>query len=568
MKFTLSLELVMTTQPLALAMIAMSLTAATATASPNADLDNSGNVDSMDLVAIASQLNQLCNGDCPTDLNNDGVTDTSDILVLMQNWGPVPGWVAPDPSPSNAFETSSGPFAGRDMSWQGQGPVLYDAIYYDQLSRNAQRRAVGEELNEGEFVHSWRESNDVSGQYMVYNGAVDWYEDGEYDDVDKAKFVEWLDENVPVDYDGPICLDMEGQWWTMWHTESQEVMDTIIDFYVEGLEYAQSKRPNAKIGYWGLPKQRHTNPNSTTASVVRLLEASTALFPDVYEWNPGSDDSMRLERHIRNTMEMVEGNVPVFVQASPRFKYPDHQRVGLHTVEEFMHDQIDAALAAVWTDDNGKEHRISGISIWDAYAYFWLYTDNWTTLDNETRKELCNELDSYHVELLSSMKESVDVAYSTAQALLGESTPRHFAQVVDEEADAPTLSEPQKTSSHNSQFVRHIRVAQVPKVSTNRTYQSSSRSYRTARTKWSTAKNNYSSAKRMFSKDSEQYNSALEEYLEAQDELRESAEDYRSERSTYRAIRASWNTSTNQQQSDQFDEEDQESEEQVAFLTN
>ena len=32
-----------------------------------------------------------------------------------------------------------------------------------------------------------------------------------------------------------------------------------------------------------------------------------------------------------------------------------------------MRDQVQASLDAVWTDANGKDHRVNGVAFWDAY---------------------------------------------------------------------------------------------------------------------------------------------------------------------------------------------------------
>ena len=334
-----------------------------------------------------------------------------------------------------------------DMSWQNEGPVLLDAIYYDHLARSQQRQNLATELNQGAQVKAWAAENSVAVQPMVYNGAVDWYADNEYSDDDKLRFKNWIDE---------------GDWWSQFDTSSQAAMDVVIDFYIEGLEYAQSLRPNAKIGYWGLPKKSHTKETSTTASVVRLLEASTALFPDVYDHNPTGNGSVRLQRHIETTIEMVQGQVPVYVQASPRYKLQGGQYDQLHTVEEFMRDQVDAALAAVWTDADGTEHRITGISMWDAYVYYWWYTENWTTLDSSTQKAMWDELDAYHVELLGHMKNSVDAAYAAAQERI--ETEKYDTVIVQVQETATTKAQ---STTQQSRWVRTLQTVSSKSTSSS-----------------------------------------------------------------------------------------------------
>jgi len=472
----------MTTLPLTLAMIALSQIQTTANNS--ADLNNDGEVNTADLLLLTSNVGTACDGDCPTDINNDGVTNSADLLILMQQWGSVSISTEGEAGNNTSEETEEEETHDHgNTTWNTNGPVLLDAVYYDQLARSAARIALGEDLNEGEMTKTWCAENNVAVQPMIYNGGVDWYEDGEYDDNDKAKFSAWIDANIPADYDGPICMDMEGQWWDMWHTESQEVMDTVIDFYIEGLEYAQALRPNAKIGYWGLPRRKHTSPNSTTASVVRLLEASTGLFPDVYEWNPGHDDSAWIERHVRNTIEMVQGQVPVFVQASPRYRSNGGAMV-LHTIEEYLHDQVHGSLAAVWIDQNGNEHRIAGIAMWDAYFYSWQSTPLWSQLNNTERKAIFNELDEYHRTALEAMKACIDAVTGVAQAeaeaeAAAQAAAAEAARLAAAEAAAAELRAERKRQ--RSRLVRRLNSERTKIRRASSSYRKSAKQYKTAR---------------------------------------------------------------------------------------
>ena len=209
----------------------------------------------------------------------------------------------------------------------------------------------------------------------------------------------------------------------MFDTTNQSVMDVVIDRYIEQLEYAKSLRPNAKIGFWGLPKKSHTNPEIQTASIQRLLDASTAIFPDVYENNVGGNDASRLQLHIERAIEMVDGKVPVYAQTFPRYK---NINTGTRNVffsqEEFMRDQVQSSLDAVWTDADGVEHRVSGVSLWDAYSFVAAYTDGWSGMSMEERKEVWNDIDHLHVEYLTNMKVAVDVAFAAAQRRLAQAT--------------------------------------------------------------------------------------------------------------------------------------------------
>ena len=530
----------MTTLPTTLAMIATSITATTAFAS-NADFNNDGIVDTSDLIAVTSNIG-ACDGDCPTDLNTDGVTDQQDVLVLMQSWGAVEGWTASD----NASSEEDSQTPNRDLSWIGQGPVLLDAIYYDQLSSNDLRSSYAEQLSQGEQTKAWVASNNVEVQPMVYHGGVDRNVDGVYTEQEKEAFAAWIIENVPADYTGPICLDMEGPRWIIWNTDSQEVMDGLIDFYIEGLEFAQSLRPNAKIGYFGLPKQQHTNPAVETASVQRILEASTALFPNVYEFNPGHDASNRLQGHIAKTIEWVKGQVPVYVQVSPRFRDSDTQAMLLHDQEEVMRDQVNSSLSAEWTDDSGQAHKIAGVSLWDAYTFVSSNTEDWSTLDNDARKSMWDDLDTYHVCMLGHMKNAVDEVCGSMQSQDNEAAE---SQVAAEEAAVQAATEALETSrQHRAQVLAQLRTVKASFKNTRTSYVKAQKTYRS----WSSARKSYkkalAAAKKRFKKNKNRsaYKKAVakakRQFSNKRNSFRSAARSFRSQRASFRTVRANWNT--------------------------
>ena len=177
----------MTTLPQTLATIAMLASTTTAFAASNADLNHDGVVDTGDLLILTSNIGQPCSDECPSDITGDNRIDTADILELMSQWGEVTDEQEIAQSTSDSMSNNDDQ-EDLDLSWQGKSPVLLDAIYYDQLSRVQERRDLGYELNEGEYAKTWASENNVEVLPYVYNGAVDWYADGEYSDDDKERF--------------------------------------------------------------------------------------------------------------------------------------------------------------------------------------------------------------------------------------------------------------------------------------------------------------------------------------------------------------------------------------------
>ena len=541
----------MTTLPLTLAMIALSQT----TVTNSADLNNDGVVNTADLLLLTSNFATACDGDCPTDLNNDGVTNTADLLILMQQWGSISistesetGNNTSEETQEEETETDNAPL---DMSWQGQGPVLLDAILYDQDTRffshgGYARWHNAEEYNQGEFAQAWASSNNVATQPMVYGGA-DWDHDNDLTEEDKANFVIWMDETVPADYSGPICLDLEGQWWPMFDTTSQSVMDVVIDRFIEQLEYAKSLRPNAKIGFWGLPKKSHTNPAIQTASIQRLLDASTAIFPDVYENNVGGYDASRLQLHIERAIEMVDGKVPVYAQTFPRYKNINTGTRNLFfSQEEFMRDQVQSSLDAVWTDADGVEHRVSGVSLWDAYSFVAAYTDGWSGMSMEERKEVWNDIDHLHVEYLTNMKVAVDAAFAAAQERLAQAQAEAAAQA--QAAEAAAAAQAAAAAAELRAERKRQRSRLVRRLNSERTkIRRASSSYRKSAKQYKTERNSYKKNRRSFISARNAYKSALKSWRTKGRKLSRTArkaawKKFASARNSYRTSVKSWRT--------------------------
>jgi hypothetical protein len=296
---------------------------------------------------------------------------------------------------------------------EGAVIALLDGIYYDMLSRNAERAERAEKLDQGAKIRAFNEANGNDVLPYCYNGAADWNADRVYTEDDFASFENWLNENIPEDYEGPLVLDMEGQWWHDMETvSSQQEMDVIVDFYLEGLEVAQSLRPKAKIGYWGLPKKHRTKEDYVGPTMERLLLAQGAIFPDTYENNPGGDDSERLTRHVRDTIRIVGGKIPVYPQMSPRYKQSGMvSYCGFHENDEVMRDQANAILDAAWEAPDGTTCRAAGLALWDAYVYAKnCYEGDWNILTDDEVSAMWDELDEWHLSLYEEFTSLVESA--------------------------------------------------------------------------------------------------------------------------------------------------------------
>ena len=142
-------------------------------------------------------------------------------------------------------------------------PSCSDGVYYDANSRHVSRAQLGVALDQGWRTRSQNVQAGIDVLPYAYGGGVDFNADMLYTSADLASFEAWLDEHVPEHYTGPVVLDMEGEWWAEMSVANPEQMEEIMDFFIQGLEYASAIRPNAKFGYWGLPKKHMTTDHYT-----------------------------------------------------------------------------------------------------------------------------------------------------------------------------------------------------------------------------------------------------------------------------------------------------------------
>lgn len=377
----------------------------------DADVNRDGIVKAMDLVEVVTEMNMVCTSEeeaCESDIDRDDAITINDLLYVVWYWGHETEHVL-EPNEQESDNEDSQEEEYPHQGYAGPNPVVMDSVYFDVYSRNSGRAQLGFDLDQAWRTRHWNMKHGVDVIPYAYHGGVDWDVNLEYNEYDLGKFSEWLDDNVPHDYDGPVVLDMEGVWWDMmtW-AGTQQAMDEILDFYIEGLHYAQEMRPNAKFGYWGLPRKDMTSSTYTGPSVQRLLMESDAIFPDTYESNPGGNDVVRMTNHVTECLKMVNGEVPVHVQMFPRYK--DNELGGwrhYHDKAEFIRDQARPALEARWTDAKGGTHRVASIAIWDCYNYEKRYHANWDSLDHDEIILLWDQVDLYHTDVYEQLVDLV-----------------------------------------------------------------------------------------------------------------------------------------------------------------
>ena len=253
-------------------------------------------------------------------------------------------------------------------------PVILNGIKWTSTNQDIQTIAYTTEVG-------------ISRLPVKYSGGIDTNIDGIIEEGEITRFHDWVSQNVPQNYNGPIALDYERPWWDELKAETitQNRLDQIISVYVQGLDIATSIRPEAQWGYYGLPTLRNTQESwlSQGLSLEPLISNSRALYPYIYNCTPEKNVTKRIEKHVSEVLREARGNIPVYVFVSPtycgqnkeeRFPIPD---------EVFLRD-ANAAMKAKWTDENGIQYRIKGIVLWDGYKY--VNDEDFSTIDLQHKR--------------------------------------------------------------------------------------------------------------------------------------------------------------------------------------
>jgi len=248
-------------------------------------------------------------------------------------------------------------------------PKVYDAIKWTAP-------------NQGKATLQYNTNHGITRIPMAYHGGVDTNASGVITKKNIDRFTDWTQQFIPTDYCGPVVLDYERPWWKELRAKTIQPhrLEEILSVYIKGMQVARRLRPAAQWGYWGLPASRHTSKKwlDQDLSIESLIRQCTALFADVYDDNRGKDRTSQTQSHISTTLKLAAGRMPVYVFVSPRYVGEGGDRTKFIPSEIFLR-QVNAALGAHWLDENGVQHRIKGVILWDAYGYS--PDSEWRSLD-------------------------------------------------------------------------------------------------------------------------------------------------------------------------------------------
>jgi len=278
---------------------------------------------------------------------------------------------------------------------------------------------------------------------VKYYGGVDSNVDGKIEEEEILQFTKWVEQHIPINYDGPVVMDYEKPWWEELRRETitKDRLDALMKPYVKGLKVARTLRPNAKWGYYGIPTRRNTSKNwlDQGHSLEPIFSNSQALFPAIYDCNRGADRNKEIGNQITTSLKQAAGRMPVYAFVNPRYCGEGGDR-SLFVPDELFLQRANTALKSFWIDDQGKQHRIKGLVLWDAYGY--TPREEWGELDEIHRHyfELLQALVSAWSEAMQGTDADILVApESYADSQQGLPEPVNSGIMLDTPQDDQTL---------------------------------------------------------------------------------------------------------------------------------
>ena len=249
--------------------------------------------------------------------------------------------------------------------------------------------------NQGKLTIEYTTQEGITRVPIAYHGGVDTNASGEITEQNISQFTTWVRKFLPPDYCGPVVMDYEQPWWKELRAKTihPDRLQEILSVYIKGIQVARDLQPTSQWGYWGLPCLRHSGDNwlEQPVTLEPLVGKCNALYPDIYNCDPGVDRTSRTEDHISKVLQLAAGRMPVYVFASMRYcgKDVDHS---VFVSEDVFLRQVNAAMRSSWTDDLGTQHRIKGIILWDTYGFS--PEAEWEDLDKKHK---------YYFELLQAL---------------------------------------------------------------------------------------------------------------------------------------------------------------------
>jgi Hyaluronidase len=229
-------------------------------------------------------------------------------------------------------------------------------------------------------VHSIYPQVGAKDSITIYGSDIDPDDDGLFSD--PQPLINALNQYVPVDYKGPVCLDWEGYGG---HLLASPIgtpgRDVEIGEFVRAIQVAHQTRPNAKFGFYTLPfsslYDRDQIWHDHNASLMPIYDASQCLFPSIYRFYPdnqpffgAAEDKAYVKESVALALEFAKGK-PVYPYMWPRF-HNSNQVLGYHLIPEAeFKAHVSYAFKAQYNGD-----RADGVVWWGADQHFYWVAQN------------------------------------------------------------------------------------------------------------------------------------------------------------------------------------------------
>ena len=309
-------------------------------------------------------------------------------------------------------------------SW---APQVYNAIKWN--APNQDQETIAFTTNQG-----------ITRVPIIYHGGVDRDESGTITDQNIDRFSQWVREHLAIDYCGPIVMDYEHPWWKELSAKTimPDRLKEILSVYTKGIRVAREVLPSAQWGYWGLPLHRSTGKKwlEQGHSLDPLISNCAALYPDIYDSNKDGDGSVLAEKHISKVLEQAGGRIPVYVFMSPRYTGQGGDRSFFIPDAAFL-KQANAAMKAIWIDENGVRHKIQGLILWDTYKFS--PKNEWKELDRK-HKHYFELLQALVNAWSTEMKETKIKTGLSTSAICQYALPEPKNSASELESEAPSQS--------------------------------------------------------------------------------------------------------------------------------
>ena len=236
-------------------------------------------------------------------------------------------------------------------------------------ARAAERPTILTNLGTSPDVEAYGELLGIERAHILYDSDIDPEGEGRWTRPDRTDV--WLDERVPVDYEGYVVLDWEaGVFERLRGDPEGPGFAGAVGEMVRLAEHVKAERPAARIGYYGLPITDYWSRGEAwekrSRALAPLFDVCDALFPSVYDYygdQPERDARVHAEL-VRMALDLA-GEDPVFLYTYHRYDHAEEPwAFGIIPEGEYF----DHVTGLLLVESDGR--RPAGVVAWGMEDYY------------------------------------------------------------------------------------------------------------------------------------------------------------------------------------------------------